>query len=98
MKNAVLLKRHSFKVLSALIDKNSYLENLGSALRFFFLVCWRNHMIVKLGMKSVPGNNSSIKFPTPPNAPFHPPKTIKKIIPDSGAHIMSENSPRTGTP
>ena len=53
-------------------------------------------MIVKLGIKSVPGSNSSTKFPIPPRAPFHPPKVTKKITAESGAHKMSAISPMKG--
>ena len=53
-------------------------------------------MMVKLGMKSVPGNISSIKFPTPPNAPFHPPKVAMKITEEIGAQRMSAISARPG--
>ena len=53
-------------------------------------------MMVKLGMKSVPGKISSIKFPIPPKAPFHPPNVIKKIIAETGAQMISANSPKTG--
>ena len=55
-----------------------------------------SHMMVKLGMKSVPGNISSIKLPKPPKAPFHPPKLIKKMTAEMGAQKISENSPRKG--
>ncbi len=44
-------------------------------------------MMVKLGIKSVPGNNSSMKLPMPPKAPFHPPKLAKKMMAEMGAHI-----------
>jgi hypothetical protein len=54
-------------------------------------------MIVKLGMKSVPGKISSIKFPIPPNAPFQPPNVKKKIRPEIGAQKKSVNSPIKGT-
>ena len=54
-------------------------------------------MMVKLGIKSVPGINSSMKLPIPPIAPFHPPKLAKKIIPETGAHTMSAISPKKGT-
>jgi len=54
-------------------------------------------MIVKLGIKSVPGNISSMKFPIPPKAPFHPPKLKKKIMAERGAQKISEISPRAGT-
>jgi hypothetical protein len=53
-------------------------------------------MMVKLGMKSVPGNSSSIKSNMPPTAPFHPPNVKKKMIPEIGAQITSPNSPNTG--
>jgi len=55
-----------------------------------------NHIIVKLGMKSVPGSNSSTIPNNPPIAPFHPPKVMKKIRPDIGAQTISANSPKTG--
>ena len=53
-------------------------------------------MIVKLGMKSVPGKISSMKFPIPPSAPFHPPNVIKKMIAEMGAQTISANSPKNG--
>jgi len=62
----------------------------------FFLERLRNHIIVKLGIKSVPGIISSTKLPMPPNAPFHPPKLKKKMIAERGAQKISEISPRAG--
>jgi len=53
-------------------------------------------MMVKLGIKSVPGSISSIKLAIPPNAPFHPPNVIKKVIAEIGAQMISANSPRKG--
>ena len=48
-------------------------------------------MMVKLGIKSVPGNISSMKLPKPPNTPFHPPNvdinTIEEIGPKAGHQI-----------
>ena len=41
-------------------------------------------MMVKLGMKSVPGNISSIKLPIPPNTPLTPPNVIIKMIEEIG--------------
>jgi len=52
--------------------------------------------MVNVGIKSVPGSSSSAKLNIPPNAPFHPPKEIKKIRPETGAQIISENSPSPG--
>ena len=54
-------------------------------------------MIVKLGIKSVPGNISSIKLAMPPKAPFHPPKLTKKMMAERGAQTISANSPKKGT-
>jgi len=54
-------------------------------------------MMVKLGIKSVPGSISSTKLPIPPSAPFHPPKLKKKMIAERGAQKMSEISPKAGT-
>jgi hypothetical protein len=53
--------------------------------------------MVKLGIKSVPGNNSSTKFPNPPSTPFQPPKVAKKIIEEIGAQNTSPISPSNGT-
>ena len=54
------------------------------------------HARVNVGMKSKPGSISSTKLNTPPHAPFHPPKVLKKINAEIGAQIISPNSPRTG--
>ena len=54
-------------------------------------------VIVKVGMKSVPGNFYSTKLKSPPKAPFQPPKDIKKIMAEMGAHNTSATSPITGT-
>lgn len=53
-------------------------------------------VIVKEGIKSIPGRISSTKLNTPPKAPFHPPKVRKKIKPEIGAQARSANSPRKG--
>lgn len=52
--------------------------------------------MVKEGMKSVKGNASSIKLSTAPKVPNLPPKLLRKINAESGAHTTSENSPTTG--
>ena len=48
------------------------------------------------GIKSAKGNISSIKLKTLPNLPMRPPKVFRKIKAESGAQIISENSPRPG--
>ena len=53
-------------------------------------------MIVKLGIKSVPGNISSIKLKIPPTPPVHPPNMRKKHRAEIGAQMISANSPRMG--
>jgi hypothetical protein len=52
-----------------------------------------NHIIVKVGMKSIPGISSSIKENTPPRKPLLKPNILQKIIAEIGAQI---NSPNTG--
>ena len=52
--------------------------------------------MVKVGMISVNGKASSIKFKTAPVAPNLPPKDLKNIIAEMGAHITSLNSPMPG--
>ncbi len=71
-------------------SKNSYfLSCLFCAFRI-------SHIKVKEGMKSVPGNSSSMKLKTPPMVPRHPPKSIKNNSPEIGAHTRSANSPSKG--
>ena len=52
-----------------------------------------HHMIVNVGMKSMPGINSSIKENTPPRKPFLKPNIRQKIKAEIGAQMIS---PRTG--
>src|SRR5687767_362524 len=52
--------------------------------------------MVKLGMKSVPGSNSSRNAKTPPSIPFQLPNVAKKIIPEMGAQTRSSTSPIRG--
>jgi len=49
--------------------------------------------MVNVGMKSIPGINSSIKEKTPPKKPLLKPNILQKIMAEIGAHI---NSPNTG--
>jgi hypothetical protein len=50
-------------------------------------------MIVNVGMKSIPGINSSIKEKIPPKKPLWNPNILQKTIAEIGAQI---NSPNTG--
>jgi hypothetical protein len=70
-----------------------FLIDLGNCLsaKYFHI-----QIIVKVGIKSVPGKISSTKLKIPPKAPFHPPKVLKKIIAEIGAQIISPNSPIPG--
>ena len=52
--------------------------------------------MVNVGIKSVPGNNSSAKLNIAPKAAFLP-NTIKNIIAEMGAQITSTISPNPGT-
>ena len=52
-----------------------------------------NHMIVNVGMKSMPGINSSMKEKIPPRKPLLNPNILQKIKAEIGAQI---NSPSTG--
>ena len=52
-----------------------------------------NHMIVNVGMKSIPGINSSIKEKIPPRKPLLNPNILQKMMAEMGAHI---SSPKTG--
>jgi hypothetical protein len=52
-----------------------------------------NHMIVNVGMKSIPGISSSIKEKIPPKNPLLNPNILQKMIAEIGAQI---NSPNTG--
>ena len=52
--------------------------------------------MVKVGMISVNGKASSTKFKTAPVAPNLPPKDLKNIMAEMGAHITSVNSPMPG--
>lgn len=53
-----------------------------------------NHMIVNVGIKSIPGINSSMKENTPPKKPLLKPNILQKMKAEIGAQI---NSPATGT-
>lgn len=53
-----------------------------------------NHIMVNVGMKSIPGINSSIKLNTPPKNPFLKPNIRQNKNAEIGAQI---NSPKTGT-
>lgn len=55
-----------------------------------------NHAMVKDGIKSINGKNSSIKLNTLPNAPSLPPKVLANIKAEMGAQMRSETSPRMG--
>lgn len=48
-----------------------------------------NHMMVNVGMKSIPGISSSIKEKIPPKNPFLKPNMRQKIKAETGAHIIS---------
>ena len=52
--------------------------------------------MVKVGMISVNGKASSTKFITAPVAPNLPPKDLKNIKAERGAHMTSLNSPTPG--
>ncbi|MEQ1554421.1 MAG: hypothetical protein ABL929_09600 [Ferruginibacter sp.] len=52
--------------------------------------------MLKDGITSTNGKISSTKFKTAPICPSLPPKIFKKINAESGAHIISENSPIPG--
>jgi hypothetical protein len=58
------------------------------------LAYWMNHIIVNVGMKSIPGINSSIKLNIPPKNPFLNPNILQNIKADMGAQIIS---PKKGT-
>lgn len=51
-------------------------------------------MIVNVGIKSIPGINSSINENIPPKKPLLNPNILQKIMAEIGAQI---NSPKTGT-
>ena len=51
-------------------------------------------MMVKVGIKSIPGINSSMKEKIPPKNPFLNPNIFQKTTAETGAQI---NSQRTGT-
>lgn len=53
-----------------------------------------NHMIVNVGIKSIPGINSSIKEKIPPKKPLLKPNILQKMKAEIGAQI---SSPATGT-
>ena len=52
--------------------------------------------MVNVGIISVKGKASSIKFNTAPVAPKRPPKDLKNINAEIGAQIISLNSPTPG--
>ena len=52
---------------------------------------------VKVGIKSNPGSNFSIKTTIPPIAPTFPLYILNKIKPAIGAQITSEIDPKKGT-
>lgn len=54
-------------------------------------------MMVNEGMKSKPGNISSMKLNIPPITPFFPPNILYRIHPDIGAQITSAHSPKPGS-
>ena len=48
-----------------------------------------NHMIVKVGMKSIPGISSSTKENIPPKKPLLKPNMRQKITAEIGAQMIS---------
>jgi hypothetical protein len=64
---------------------------------FFLRAFCINHVMVKVGMISIPGSNSSRKAKPPPKNPFTPPNVLMYIKPEMGAHKRSKNSPKKGT-
>ena len=87
-------RKNIFKISIPLqISFKHYLFNARLLSIAFFLI---NQAIVNDGITSVKGMISSRKLKAPPNTPIFPPKSLKKIIADNGAQMISPNSPSAG--